>query len=84
MDHGELLFESDSCPSFRFSKIYKPPSVFQILKSVSFTATSGELHAIVGVPDSGKTTLLEALTSGAGGDIGGIVMLDKFMLTRKS
>ncbi|EFP07703.1 CRE-ABCH-1 protein [Caenorhabditis remanei] len=66
-----------------FSKIYKPPSVFQILKNVSFTAISGEVHGIVGVADSGKTTLLEALTSGAGGDIGGIAMLDKFMLTRR-
>ncbi|CAP23875.2 Protein CBR-ABCH-1 [Caenorhabditis briggsae] len=66
-----------------FTKIYKPPSVFQILKNVSFTAVSGEVHAIVGVADSGKTTLLEALTSGAGGDIGGIAMLDKFMLTRR-
>ncbi|CAI2343462.1 unnamed protein product [Caenorhabditis sp. 36 PRJEB53466] len=66
-----------------FSKIYKPPSVFQILKSVSFTAVSGEVHGIVGVADSGKTTLLEALTSGAGGDIGGIAMLDKFMLTHR-
>ncbi|CAI5442230.1 unnamed protein product [Caenorhabditis angaria] len=48
-----------------------------------FTAKSGEVHAVVGVTESGKTTLFESLSSGVGGDIGGIAMLDKFMLTKR-
>ncbi|CAB3405555.1 unnamed protein product [Caenorhabditis bovis] len=65
------------------SKIYQSPQVFQILKNVTFTATSGEVHGILGVSESGKTTLLEALALGAGGEIGGIAMLDNFMLTKR-
>ncbi|CAD6190171.1 unnamed protein product [Caenorhabditis auriculariae] len=66
-----------------YSRIYTPPMVMQILKDISFEARSGQIHGIIGSTGSGKSKLLEALASGAGGDIGGTVTLDKQLLTRK-
>ncbi|MGG4197161.1 sugar ABC transporter ATP-binding protein [Paenibacillus jamilae] len=65
---GDCQFEADS--NLYMLGITKSYNGLSVLKQVNFTASSGEIHALVGSNGAGKSTLMNILSGACRSDVG--------------